>query len=212
MHIPNTVKHSICLLENLLDREELTTALEREDRSNNRLSNLLRPVSEVNPNWFMWVPLCFNAALDIQQTGRVFEGIELLEWTQGSAFSFAAGDTIYDTKSAYEPWSEALKSICYCIEVKMASPSVPGKLPSKDPNKAKDPKNSWPRNPGRVDFKLFVPNSTRSGVVLEKECSMTQDAFVRLLITGKTAGLDLTRQTKPDRIFNAETLDLFHLS
>ena len=45
--------------------------------------------------------------------------------TQGSNYSFEQGECIYNTKKAYLIWSEALKYISFCIDVKFAKPAIP---------------------------------------------------------------------------------------
>ncbi len=81
-----------------------------EKSKTQRLIDLLKaPGDEHAKGWFMCVPSCFNAALDIRQTERKRDGQRILIWTQGSAFSFKKGDKIYDTLDAYSEWSKALK-------------------------------------------------------------------------------------------------------
>ncbi|MCX6967748.1 MAG: hypothetical protein NTZ46_08235 [Verrucomicrobia bacterium] len=122
-----------------------------------------------------------------------------MEWTQGSGFNFAKGDTFYDTPLAYPAseqgrWSDALKHFRYCIEVTQSSPCVPAKLPPKirkaAPPDAEDVE-TCPRYPGRVEFKLFVPNEDKTGLTLRETGIMTQDEFTRLLITGESPKLTL---------------------
>src|ERR1019366_4498825 len=96
-----------------------------EKQRQRRLSDLLRPPDIAAVDWFMFVPTCFNAALDIQQTTRIIEKRETLQWTQGSTFSFSVGDIIYDTPKAYEKWSDALKHVRYCFHITDATPVAP---------------------------------------------------------------------------------------
>jgi len=116
----------------------------------------------------------------------------VLEWTQGTGFNFTKGDTFYDYPlNEGETWSETVRKMQYCIEVTRSSPAIPGKLPPKSPG-AED--KSRPRNSGDVEFKLFIPDSNRAGIALLGIKKMTQDEFLKLLITGDSAGVRL----KPD--------------
>ena len=138
----------------------------------NRLTDLLKDPQENHPEgWHMCVPPCFNEALDIRRTERVANKKKTLVWTQGSAFSFRVGDTLYDTVEAYRVWSEALKHINLCVSVKQASDAAPAG-------------GSGERNPGRVTFSVLSPDSKRSKVVRRGEHTLTQDEFVKFLIQG----------------------------
>ena len=143
-----------------------------------RPTDLLRdPEAEYAEGWHMCVPKCFNDALDIRRTERVTKGKKKLEWTQGSTFLFKPGNILYDTPKAYEPWSEALKHIKRCIQVKDASEAIPGEKGTKE-------KPGAPRNPGLVKFDILVPDESRSKLIKTEEEELTQDDFVRFLITG----------------------------
>ena len=71
----------------------------------------------------MHVPDTFNDALDIRLSEVAKEPRPV--WTQGANFSFALGDTVYDTPLAYKVWSEALQHIRTCIQVSQATPVQP---------------------------------------------------------------------------------------
>lgn len=144
-----------------------------------RLTELLRPPGNDSFDWFMFVPICFNAALDIQQTTRVIEKRKTLQWTQGSTFSFSVGDIIYDTPKAYEKWSVALKHVRYCFQITDSTPVAPANA-------------SAQRKPGKVTFDLFSPNETRTSLKRRSSHDMTQDEFVRLLIAGLSSQLTLS--------------------
>jgi hypothetical protein len=145
-----------------------------------RLTDLLRSPTESDSAWFMCVPPCFNAALDILQTLRIVGHRQTLTWTQGSNFSFAAGDSIYDTPIAYkDQWSDALQHIRYCIQVTRATAVTPAE-------------HSTPRHPGSVTFDLLTPNSARTGLMTTATHTVTQDDLVQLLITGSCSQFTLT--------------------
>jgi hypothetical protein len=150
-----------------------------EAQRQRRLTDLLRPPDVAAVDWFMFVPTCFNAALDIQQTVRVIEKQETLQWTQGSTFSFSVGDIIYNTPKAYEKWSEALKHIRFCIHVIDATPVAPASA-------------SAQRKPGRLAFDLLIPNEAGISLMRSSKHDMTQDEFIRLLIAGTSAQLTLS--------------------
>lgn len=141
-------------------------------RKEDRLTDLLRdPESDVTPGWFMHVPKCFNEALDIKKAPRVIDRKPQLVWTQGSLFAFKTGDIIYDTERAYEQWSQALRYIGVAVQVR----------------KAVDATSSSPgasRIPGSVTFDVLVPTADRVRIVPTACRTVTQDEFIRLLITG----------------------------
>lgn len=138
-----------------------------------RLTDLLKPPDEdMSGQWFACVPSCFNAALDISQTQRVTNGQKQLVWTQGSAFAFKKGDILYDSKSGYQEWSVALRTMKTCIQIKEA----------KDASPAHDDTS---RNPGFVSFSILEPTRSRDNVVEVSRHDMTQDQFVNFLITGE---------------------------
>jgi len=138
-----------------------------------RSLDLLKPLQEGDSGgWFMYVPSCFNEALDIRQTERVKDGKKSLCWTQGAFFSFKQGDTIYDTPKAYEHWSKALKHINICVSVKAAT----------DVSLGEDGKS---RSPGSVTFIILKPNKQRTKLVEHEQRTMTQDEFVKFLIIGE---------------------------
>jgi hypothetical protein len=151
---------------------------ERSTREN-RVTELLRdPLANYADGWYMCVPAVFNDALDIKQTERVQNKEKSLVWTQGSSFSFKEGDTLYDTPDAYQIWSEALKSISLCIQVKSAS-------------SAGFTDGAAGRSPGSVTFLIFRPNNDRSKIIEIAQHTMSQDDFVRFLIAGPSD--DLTK-------------------
>lgn len=130
----------------------------------------------------MCVPSCFNNALDIRQTLRKKDGKESLIWTQGSAFSFKPGDTIYHTPKAYSEWSEAVRHLCLCIQVHQATDASPEKSIADG--------GTVPRNPGVVRFSILTSNDHKTAVVKRGDAELTQDEFVRLLIRGPDGELE----------------------
>jgi hypothetical protein len=117
----------------------------------------------------MYVPDTFNDALDIRLTEVVSEPRPI--WTQGANFSFATGDTIYDTPLAYQGWSTALQHIRTCIQISHASP-------------VQSPIGGAVRQPGAVTFSVMVPNKPRTALSYVRSYTVTQDEFVRILIAG----------------------------
>jgi len=152
-----------------------------------RFTDLLKdPAAEIAAGWYMCVPPCFNDALDIKQTERVENKKKTLVWTQGSSFSFKTGDILYDTPKAYQLWSEALEDINLCIQVKTAS-------------SAGSAEGDSGRVPGSITFSILTPNKDRSMIVERGEHTMTQDDFVRFLISGPTEELKL-KIDKPQQL------------
>lgn len=140
----------------------------------NRHTDLLRdPSAEFAQGWFMCVPTCFNDALDIKQTERVQNKNKTITWTQGSSFSFKVGDMLYDTPGAYTNWSEALTQIGLGVQVDTASNAGPSE-------------ENTGRVSGRVTFSIFTPNEDRTKIVRRAVHTLSQDNFVRFLISGPT--------------------------
>lgn len=157
------IQQAITILDDLI----------REKRSReNRTESLLKdPSTRSGDGWYMCVPPCFNEALDIRRTERVKNGKKRLVWTQGSWFSFKRGDTVYDTADAYKVWSEALKSINLCVQIKSGYNAGPSERASE-------------RFSGSVTFSILTPDKARSKLVERTEHTMSQDDFVRFLIAG----------------------------
>lgn len=132
---------------------------------------LLKQPETPSDAWFMYVPPCFNEALDIRKTERSINGKRTLQWTQGSSFSFKAGDTLYDTPRAYEQWSEALRHINICLSIKealSAGVSADGKS----------------RFPGSVTYVILKPDKQRRKLIQQRQRTVSQDQFVKFLIAG----------------------------
>lgn len=157
------IKQSLELLGQII-KEKST----REQRS----TSLLKQPSDQHDNgWHMFLPSCFNEALDIKLTERVQKKKTVTIWTQGSSFSFKAGDTIYDTHYAREVWTESLKRFNLCVHVDAAAAAF-------------TPKGSAGRSIGTVAFSVFTPNEERNKLVLRSVHTMSQDDFVKFLIAG----------------------------
>jgi hypothetical protein len=128
-------------------------------------------------DWFMFVPEVLNPALDIAKTARIAGNGEEMVWTQGSRFTFSAGDILYDDPAAYSMWGSALLKIKRAFRVEMAIPAEPRHRPAKD-------QPVVPRTPGYVKFSELVPSNDRTRLDLARTLTMTQDEFVRVLIVG----------------------------
>ncbi len=156
---------------NLSETKKLFEDLTRSQINIKRKIELLRPHdAKSTSDWFMCLPEFFNDALDIRYTEKKNNKKSYWVWTQGADFSFSAGDTLYDTKNAYEKWSDALPQIRLCIQIISGQPA--GFSENGD------------RFPGRVKAKLLVPNSKKSQLVVKDMIDMTQYEFVQLLIFG----------------------------
>jgi len=141
-----------------------------------RITQLLREPDAPYPNnWFMYVPRCFNDALDIKEVERVIDGKRQTIWTQGSTFSFSGGQTIYDTPKAYEPWRTALQYINLCVQVERA-------LPTSISEKGI-------RNPGEITLQVLTPDSDRTRLIERGKVIISQDYFVKFLISGTIESL-----------------------
>ena len=144
---------------------------EKPGREKRTIRLLKDPAAETTDGWHMCVPSYFNDALDIRLTERKVNKKPTLVWTQGASFSFKVGDTLYDTLDAYKSWSDALRTIDLCAQVKMGSNAGPV-----DSNSG--------RFDGLVKFSIFTPTQDRSRLVERSEHTMSQDDFVRFLISG----------------------------
>jgi len=180
---PRSMKHKALDILDRLTRADLLNAEKPTDGATDgrgrsdgsrekRLTELLRdPESDQGGGWFMYVPRCFNDALDIRQRPRVIDGRTTTVWTQGSTLAFKPGDLIYDTERAYGEWSEALRHVGVAVQVKSATDAVASQ-PGVD------------RAPGSVTFDVLLPSADRSMLVSSGCLTLTQDGFVRMLITG----------------------------
>ena len=150
-------------------------------------------------NWHFAVSEAFKDALDIKWTAVSENLVETWFWTQGSNYSFKVGDTLYDTRAAYEkPWHEALKIFKYCVKVISASPAVvvvskefetsgpvqylEDKAPKEVPATIQYQRTrmSW----GHVRFEVWTPNESAQTVELTEVKETTQELFVYYLQTG----------------------------
>jgi len=130
------------------------------------------PESLKNVSWFMYVPTHFNDALDIRKMTR-FDNKQPYEvWTQGSNFSFKQGDVLYDHAEGYAEWDKAITQINQAIQVRAAMDVTPAKSGS-------------PRFAGLVEFEILKPSSAKKQLEPTSRHSMTQDAFILYLISGR---------------------------
>lgn len=153
--------------------------------------------------WKMAVPDAFKEALDIKLTPRIFAGKKEMLWTQGRLYGFNEGDTIHDTKDAYEEWGEALKRLKLSVQVQFASPSgyVNYETVEVQDNELRIVHQKGQSEPkeeiidglvvkkqridhGLVRFKVYRPNNEKAAVEECETIECTQDDFVAFLQTG----------------------------
>lgn len=158
-------QHKLDLLKQLIR--------DRSNREKRILELLADPEKEFTEGWYICVPSCFYSALDIVKTERIQKGQKKSIWTQGSFFSFKEGDLLYDTPEAYRIWSEALQHINLCIQVKDATP-----VTFSD--------QSGEKSSGSITLTVFKPNHDRRKIIEVGDITLTQDDFVKLLISGPT--------------------------
>jgi hypothetical protein len=172
-------KDPLSVLESLLDSRPSKAT---------RLTELLRnPEEDYTLNWYLSVPKCFNDALDIKKTVRTQHKQEKLVWTQGSAFSFKVGDTFYDTASAYSlPWSQALNKILFAIQIKKVIDGVTNN-------------NRETQLSANVAFEVYVPDENKAQLKKIGEDEISQQAFVRFLISGPEGNLKNIIPNKTER-------------
>lgn len=106
------------------------------------MSDSIQFVDGAAVGFAMYVPEAFRAAL--------------------RSHSFQAGDTIYDTRAAYDRWDEALKRLQICLAVTNAVPG-PG---------------------GSLTFTISRPNRDRTAIARDETRTVTQQEFIRLLREG----------------------------
>lgn len=140
------------------------------ERGENRSVHLLRSLDN-DQNWAFYVPSQFNEALDIKKTARIENGSAIEVWTQGANFAFKAGDVIYDHPDGYFTWKFALRSIKLCIQIKQGIDVAPATSSSR-------------RQSGRVDFQILTPDPKNVALVHKSKHRLSQDDFVRFLISG----------------------------
>lgn len=149
---------------------------ERVDgRRTNRITELLRPHdSKGEKDWFFCVPEHFNDALDIQLTARKKKDEERKWfWMQGGWFYFKSGDVLYDSADAYENWQGKGMHFHYCLQVGKATAATPATKTTE-------------RNPGLVEFSVYLPDKKSGELSLKGKYSVTQDDFVKFLISGSS--------------------------
>ena len=172
----------------------------RDDRGYALIANF---VDGFALGWKMAIPESFKEALDIKLTPRRLAGKTEMLWTQGRIYDFHEGDTIYDTKLAYEEWGKALKHFTLSVQVQFASSSgyvtyetietkdkkleviqQKGKTKSKEETIDGLVVKKQRLDHGLVRFRVYRPNEERTAV---EECEVvecTQDDFVAFLQTG----------------------------
>jgi len=140
----------------------------RKKRSLKLIANFVDGFAE---RWHFAVGEFFKNELDIKLTERVEKGKKVMRWTQGPFYHFDEGNMIYDTPKAYLQWSEALKHINLYCQVQRATPN-------------KQDENKKFIN-GFVSFKLNTVNKEKTGVENIGFYHLTQNDFVKFLMTGQ---------------------------
>lgn len=169
-----SIKSSLELLEKLTNQKIVDKTGEyplKEKRDTKCLKYPERTLTD-NDEWFIYVPSCFNACLDIAKTDRVDRKTKEKKkvWTQGSRFAFHRGCTLYDTPKAYRKWSDAINTIKYCILIHHGTDAEPAMKEKK-------------RNSGTVEFSIFSP-SQKMKLKKNGTFTLTQDEFISFLIKG----------------------------
>lgn len=153
--------------------------------------------------WKMAVPEAFKEALDIKLTPRMFAKKKEMLWTQGRLYSFHEGDTIHDSKQAYDEWGKLLEYLKLSVQVQSASSSSYVnyeviEVQDKELEIVRQKGKSKPKEEvvdglvikrqridhGFVCFKVYRPNKDRTAVEEFRTLECTQDDFVAFLQTG----------------------------
>lgn len=142
---------------------------EKSTRENRSTDLLKEPHAESTEGWYMHVPSCFHAALDIKLTERKENGKSVLVWTQGSFFSFKTGDILYDTSDINSSWPPKHMNLCLQVQSGANAGTVEGKNE---------------RFPGFVTISIHTPDREKNRIIARFEYTFSQDEFVRFLIAG----------------------------
>lgn len=149
----------------------LSKLIKQSTSRERRFTELLRdPDHDAATGWFMCVPRCFNAALDIQSTERVVDKVRRSTWTQGSSFSFSQGDSLYDVPRGEGPWFEALQRINLGVQIKSSLPA--------------QQLETGERFSGELEIAILIPDQSRSRIQEAARFKISQDDFVAFLISG----------------------------
>ncbi len=172
-----SVEDSLELLKKLINQNYINGKKvypSKQKRDTKCLKNPERVLTDKD-NWFIYVPACFNACLDIEKTERTDQKTKKKKkvWTQGSRFSFHRGCTLYDTSKAYGKWGNVIKSINYCISILNGTSAEPAAG-----------KNE--RIHGNVEFSVFSPCRRTKKLKKLGTFSLTQDEFLHFLIKGNS--------------------------
>jgi hypothetical protein len=128
--------------------------------------------------WYFCVPKFFYEALDIKYTERKIRMETKKIWTQGSWFNFSEGDKLYNNAHSYCDNFIGTLSLIHpkiCLSIESAHPSFPQ---IKNKTKLKE------RYPGQINFKIMVKNPTTQYWETHRYESLSQDEFIKLLISG----------------------------
>ena len=146
------------------------------------------PHAASHTSWHLWLPPHFNTSLDIRYISRQqVKNKEVIrkwkDWAQGSNFCFNEGAIIYDRDvSSLETWGDKLNAIGFYIVLGPTQPVSFRGNPGFDASAFVGTPGGG-RNPGSVNFKVYVPTSDHRSIVSE-EHTVSQDQFVHYAITG----------------------------
>jgi hypothetical protein len=134
-------------------------------------------------DWYFCISKFFYEALDIKFTKRIKQNKTIKIWTQGSTFKFSVGDMIWNHAYPYcENFiSEAIRSKIG-IQVQSSKPCLP------------KTNNRKERSSGAVNFIILTENLNQDSKAFWKivgNYSLSQDDFVKFLITGYCQSLEL---------------------
>ncbi|MDL2279048.1 hypothetical protein LJC15_00090 [Desulfovibrio sp. OttesenSCG-928-G11] len=155
-------EHAIRLLQELLQPQEKRNTRNTALLCRTESLEEYRRISEEEfcRGWSYRLGPHFAEALDLSLDRRVKKKIPYFVWTQGSAFKFKAGYVLHKADGSV------------LIQIQEAQNAVPAKGGIK-------------RDPGMVRLQFYIPG--QDGRLWQKGLltDMSQDDFVRYLITGK---------------------------
>ena len=142
--------------------------------SKRRAEELLRPHdAKDTSDWAFHVPECFNDALDIHLVSRKWNTVEYTAWTQGTNFSFDAGDVLYRDIDSYKRGIAALQIVSATPARGTKIEGLNLGIDTKRSTKERQGDEADVPYAGSVTYKDFENGDTKT---------MTQIDFVKMLI------------------------------
>lgn len=111
--------------------------------------------------------------IDLRVRKRMVNKKPVLEWGQGSNFSFTHGNIYSPREAALTPWLKYADGAVTCIEIQKGEPAKAG----------------TPREHGKIEFRILKNTPGLTDFSETDHIFTTQDDFVRFLITGDRSAI-----------------------